>query len=146
MHRELTVLDLSCGAGVLPLDTDGVAAFLQIACFIDHQDPLGVPEPGRDEIMDIGADQRVVPAGPADQILYPARSVVTGVFGDRPAVLDRQRREQPGHEVPDPAPRFGPGEACLDRVHQLAEQLRPSLSIYSVGGSHRRVLRSPHNR
>lgn len=36
-------------------------------------------------------------------------------------------------------PRFRPGEARLDRVHQLAEQLRPSLSVYSVGGSHRRI-------
>jgi hypothetical protein len=27
-------------------------------------------------------------------------------------------------------------------VHQLVEQLRPSLSIYSVNGSHRRILRS----
>jgi hypothetical protein len=37
-------------------------------------------------------------------------------------------------------PRFGPGEASLDRVHQRLEQLRLSLSIYSVSGSHRRIF------
>lgn len=43
------------------------------------------------------------------------------------------------HEVADPASWLGPGEAGLDRVHQLAEQLNPSLSVYSVSGSHRRI-------
>src|SRR4051812_16399808 len=100
---------------------------------------------GSDKIPDIGTARRVVPTGPADQVLHASRVVVTGMFRDRPAVLHRQRRQQPVHEAPDPAPRLGSGEARPDRVHQLAEQLRPSLSIYSVSGGHRRVLIGPHN-
>jgi hypothetical protein len=60
---------------------------------------------------------------------------VACVFRDRPAVLGRQRRQQPGHEVPDPAPGLGPGETRLDRVHQRFGQLRPSLNIYSVAAA-----------
>ncbi len=93
MHRELTVLDLPRGAGILPLDTDGVGALLQIPGLVDHQDPVGMPEPGRDEITDVGTHQSVVPAGSTDQILHTARPGVPGVFRDRPAVLNRQRRE-----------------------------------------------------
>ncbi len=89
MHRELAVLDLPGGAGVLPLHADGPGAFLQIAGLVDQQHAVGMPELGGHEIPHVGADQCVVPARPADQVLHAARAVVAGVFGDRPAVLDR---------------------------------------------------------
>lgn len=78
--------------------------FFQILGLVDQQQPVRVPKFGRAEVTNVGTDRGVVPACPTDQVLHTACRGVTGVFCDRSALLGRQRRKQPGHEVPDPAP------------------------------------------
>jgi hypothetical protein len=78
-------------------------------------------------------------------MLHPARRPVTGMLGDRPAVLPRQISQQSQHERPSPPPRLHPAEPARDLAHQLIEQPRPPAGVYAVASGHRTVIESPHN-
>ena len=107
MHRELAVFDLPGGAGVLALHSDGVQALLQITCLVDQQNPVRVPEPGRDEIADVAAYEGVVPtARPRRSRIPPGPSspacsaivqqFLTGSGASSPVTKSRTRRRGSG--------------------------------------------------
>jgi hypothetical protein len=67
----------------------GVPALLQIHRLVDDQHRLGITEVLADELADIGADRGIVPLHPGQQVLHPVRAHVSGMLGDRPAILGR---------------------------------------------------------
>jgi hypothetical protein len=111
------------------LHPDGVHAFLDVPGLVDHQHRAGITQPFGDIAAQVVADRGVVPDRLAQQVLHPVRVVVTGMFGDGPAVLTGQPRQQPQHEPPDPAPRFDPGEPRRDLVHQRVEHRLPLVTV-----------------
>lgn len=52
----------------------------------------------------------------------------------------------PRHEASDPVPRFRPPKACSIVSINVSNSIGQSLSIYSVGGTRRRVFSSPYTR
>lgn len=60
------------------------------------------------------------------RVLHADWTRVTGLLGERPAVLARQIFEQPQHERPCPTARFHSGEPARHVGHQaLAQRLQP---------------------
>ena len=70
---------------------------------------------------------------------WAAAMLVTGVLGDRPAVLPVQPGEHPQHQPGGVAQRLVPGEQRRDPVHHLTERRLPPASIYAVSRGHRGV-------
>jgi len=87
VDRDLGVLDAARGAGVLALDPNGSGALLEIAGLVHHQHRLGVAKVLDEVGAHIIADRIVVPHRPGEQMLHPVGAGVSGVLGDRPAVL-----------------------------------------------------------
>lgn len=91
-HPDLSVLDPARGPGVLPLHPDGVNALLHVAGLVHDQDRVGDPQVLHDDRADVVTDGVGVPHRLAQQVLHPFRAGITGVLGDRPAVLAGQIR------------------------------------------------------
>jgi hypothetical protein len=68
-HRDLSVLDPSGSAGVLPLHPDRAGTFLQETCLVDDQDPTRITEMLADIATDVIAHRVGVPAGFTQQPL-----------------------------------------------------------------------------
>jgi hypothetical protein len=77
-------------------------------------------------------------------VLHPARRRITGVLGDRPAILARQPGQQAQHERPRPPPRLHPAEPAPDPQHQLIEHAQPTAGAYAVASGHRKVITCLH--
>jgi hypothetical protein len=71
------------------------------------------------------------PPGPAEQVLHAVRGGLSGPLGDAPAVLARQVRQQPQHQIPYPAPGFNPGEPAGYPAHLDLERLLPAGRVYA---------------
>ena len=136
------VLDAACGAGVLPLDADGVLAFLQVAGLVEYEHPFGL---GGDLLPGRGgrgiADGVLVPDRVVEEVLEPPRVGVSGVLRDRPAVLAGQVSLKPGDGVGGQAPGLDPGEPARAR----AQQLGGHLTDYAHGSGCRCRLFLCHN-
>jgi hypothetical protein len=92
------------------------------------------------------ADAVGVPPGACQQVLHPVRRRVTGMLGDRPAVLARQFGQQAQHERPRPAPRLHAAEPGPDLDHQLIEYPQPAARVYAVASGHQQIITSRHKR
>jgi hypothetical protein len=62
-----------------------MGAFLQIAGLVRDQHRVGIAELLDHVVTQIVAQPVGVDAGPVQQVLYPVRTRIAGVFGDRPA-------------------------------------------------------------
>jgi hypothetical protein len=91
-------------------------AFLQIAGLVDHQNTLGVAEPVDHHLPHVVADGVGVPFRPVEQALHGVRAVMPGVFGQLPARLDLEVREQAGDELGRRPPCFDPGEPARETI------------------------------
>jgi len=93
------------------------------------------------------ADRVLIPHGTSEQVLHPIRAGVAGVLGDRPAVLARQRRQQPQHERPGPPSWLHPAEPARDPAQQLVQPCLPSsrIYVYAVACGHRLISGCRHN-
>ena len=85
-----------------------------------------------------------IPPGPRQQMLHPIRRGIPGMLSDCPAVLARQRRQQPQHERPGMTPRLCPAETRADPEHQLIEHPQPPGKVYAVASGHRKIIMSLH--
>ena len=110
IDRDLGVLDPPGGPGVLALHPNGVSALLQVAGLVHHQHGIHLAEPLHDIPAQVVTHAVGIPFRLPQQVLQAVRRVVTGVLGQRPAVLPPDRRHQPGHVVSSGAPRLGPAE------------------------------------
>src|SRR5215510_13528126 len=82
------------------------------------------------EAIDAALDR--LPAGPAEQVPHAVRTRLPGPLGDRPAVLARKVRQQPGYQVPQPATGLNPREPTRYPAHQDLERLLPAGRVYAV--------------
>ncbi|MDQ0578442.1 hypothetical protein QF030_000620 [Streptomyces rishiriensis] len=145
VYGDLGVLDPARGSGVLALDPDARGALLQVPGLVNNQYGALVSEVLDYEVPYLVADFVGIPAGPAEKVLHAGRTGVTGVLGDRPAVLPRQVHEQPQHEHPRPAARFHPGEPARHLAHQAIEYRLPPGKVYAVAHGHRLIFDCRHN-
>lgn len=137
---DLGVFDPPGGAGVLTLDTDGVGALLHVPGLVDHQHRVLVVEVLQDVLAHVVAHAVGIPLGPAEQVLHAVRGGLPGPLGDAPAVLPRQVRQQPQHEVPHPAPGLNTSEPTRYPAHQGLERLLPAGRVYAVTSGHRVIV------
>ena len=144
VDRDLGVLDLARGAGVLPLHPGRGGPLLDIPGLIHHQDRAGVPQVLDDVIPHVITYPVGIPAGPLQQVLHPIRGRLPGLHGQRPAVLARQPGQQPEHERPRPPPRLHPAETRPDAQHELIDQAQPARRIYAVGSGHCTIVKVQH--
>jgi hypothetical protein len=121
-----------------------VPALLQIPRLIDDQDPVGGAEMIDDEATQLAGDRIGVPHRAGQQLLHPPRPGLTGLLGQRPAVLrplqaqqGQQHRAQPGPGLPAP-------DMPTDAFQQVIDVAAPSCGPYSVARGHRRGVRCPH--
>lgn len=126
---DLGVLDPARGAGVLPLDSNGVGAFLHVAGLVDHQHRLVVVQMLHHVVTHLVADLVGIPIRPPEQVLHAVRGPVPGPLGDGPAVLARQVRQQAEYQLPGPASGFDPCEASRYPL------IRPSNASCQQAGS-----------
>lgn len=129
---DLGVFDSARGAGVLALDADCVDALLHVTGLVDHEYCLVVVQVLDDVVAQVVTDGVGVPLGAAQQVLHGVRSRLPGPFGDGPAVLPREVREQSQHQVPYSATGFDPGKPACNAVHQALERFLPAGSVYAV--------------
>ena len=146
VDRDLGVLDPPGGAGVLALDPDRCGALLEVAGLVHHQHRLRIAQVLDHVVAEVIAHLVLVPHRPGQQMLHPVRVGVTGVLGDRPAVLSWQVREQAAHERPGSPPKIRPSEPTCDPAQQLVEQLLPAggVDVYAVACGHC-LMFGPHN-
>jgi hypothetical protein len=138
-HADLGVLDPSGRAGVLPLDTDGVHALLQVAGLVDHQDPVRVTEPVDDDLPQVVTHRVGVPFRPVEQPLHRVRAAVSGLLRQLPGRLDLQVREQAGDEVGSRPAGLDPGEPVGERASHQVDDSPPMSRLYAVALGHRKV-------
>jgi hypothetical protein len=79
-------------------------------------------------------------------VLHAVRIGFPGVLGDGPAILPRQIRQQPEHELPGPPPSLHPGEPTGHPIEQPVGLGRPPGSPYAVAHGHRLIISRRHNR
>jgi hypothetical protein len=100
---DLGVLDPAPGAGVLPLDSNGVGAFLHVAGLVNHQRRLVVVQMLHHVVTHLVADLVGIPLRPPEQVLHavrgpdPAHSAMVQQFlrgrsDNRPSTNFRARR------------------------------------------------------
>jgi hypothetical protein len=77
---------------------------------VDDQHGIRFAEVVDHELAQIGRDAVGVPHRPVQEVLHPARTDLTGVFGDRPAVLAGQLGKHAVQERGEPAPGLHPAE------------------------------------
>jgi hypothetical protein len=124
-HPDLSVLDPSRRARVLPGHPGGLGALLQEPRLIDHQHTPGVAQVLHDILTQIITDQVSIPVGRHQQPLHPIRAGLPSPFGQRPGVLTLHRRQQTTHVRGHTPPRLGPGEPRPDPGMNLRQTLSP---------------------
>lgn len=78
-------------------------------------------------------------------MLQAVRCAVSGMLGDRPAILPWQVRQESQDEGPCATSRFDPREAARDPAHQGIEQVPPASGVYAMACGHRLIFVCPHN-
>ena len=104
----------------------GLAALLQEAGLVHHQDPAWVAELLDDVAAHVVAERVWVPSGGGQQPLHPVRGGLLGVLGQLPAVLAVDPAKQPAQEPGGPAADLRAGEPWTDPLAQPLELRRPS--------------------
>jgi hypothetical protein len=145
VDRDLAVVDLAGGAGVLALHPSGGGALLQIAGLVDDQHRLRVAEMADHVVAHVIAQGVGIPHRPGEQVLQSVRAGGAGVLGDRPAVLAWQVGQQPTHQRPGVPPRLHPTEPARDAAHQLVKRRPPADGVYAVACGHRLISGCRHN-
>jgi hypothetical protein len=92
------------------------------------------------ELAQVGRDPVGVPHRPVQEVLHPTRAGLTGVFGDRPAVLAGQLGEHAIQERGEPAPGLHPAEPRSYPTEQLLARCGPSAGLYAVARGHRVIF------
>ena len=121
-HPDLAVLDAACGAGVLAFDAGRLVALLQEAGLVEHQHGIRIAE-----VLDhIGAQviaHRIgIPVHAGEEVLHAIGAGIAGRFGQVPAVLALERREQALQIGSGASARFDaaePGSNPGDRDHPV---------------------------
>jgi hypothetical protein len=111
---DLGVVDLAGGADVLALHPHRVSALLEVASLVDHQHRGPVSQVLQQVVADVVVDPVVVPDRSGQQVLQTVRGGLTGVLGERPAVLSGQVGQQPEHERPGASSWLDPAEPARD--------------------------------
>ncbi len=142
---HLGVLDPACGARVLALYPDGRGSLLQVPGLVHDQHGVLVAEMVDHEAPHVVADSVSVPGRSAEQMPHAGRTCVTGMLGDRPAVLPREVGKQAEHERPRPATRLHSGEPARHLGHQALECLLPNSRHYAGVRGGRVIIGCPHN-
>jgi hypothetical protein len=132
-HPDLGVLDPAGGAGVLPLGSDRTGPLLDVSGLVHDQHRVGVTEMFHRDIPHVVAHLIGIPYRPRQQVLHPVRRRVSGVLGDRPAVLARQVGQQSLHERARPPPWLHPFEPLRHPCHHRVELLPPAHRIHFSG-------------
>jgi len=122
--RDLRVLHAAGGAGVLALHPHGLGALLQVAGLVHHQHRPRVAQMLDQVGAEVVTHPVVVPRRAGQQVLHPIRRGVSGVLGDRPAVLAWQVGQQTLDERPGPPSWLHPRKPARDPAQQL---LQPGL-------------------
>jgi hypothetical protein len=94
-HPDLTVVDLACGAGVLPLHPGRALAFLDEPGLVGDQNPALVADRLDQAGPDLVTNRVPVETRAAQQRLHRVRSVIAGLLREGPTVPPFQRRHQP---------------------------------------------------
>lgn len=144
-HADLAVLDASCGAGVLPLRPRRGPALLHEAGLIDDQNTAVGAEVADGVGAQVVTDGIGVPAGVAQQALHRPGPGVTGLFGQLPAVLALDIRQQPEQTGAGGGSRLNSAELSRNPGHGLVDHRPPLGRVYAMACGHRTIFRSPHN-
>jgi hypothetical protein len=110
------------------MPSSAVDALLHEAGLIDDEDPVGIADLVGDIAAKVVADRVGVPACCVEQSLHLVRSPVTGRLGQGPAVLVRQRRQQPEQVARRLSARLYPTEPRREDRHQILEAGQPTRS------------------
>jgi hypothetical protein len=145
IDRHLGVLDPPGGPGVLALHPNGVGSFLEVASLVHHQHCIDRAEPLHDIPAQVVPHSIGIPFRLPQKVLQAVWRVVTGMLSQRPAVLHRQPRHQPGDRIPRQPPRLHPREPRRDPPHQPIELHPPTTRVYAVARGHGEIFLSPHN-
>ncbi|OLM23001.1 hypothetical protein Ae706Ps2_1434 [Pseudonocardia sp. Ae706_Ps2] len=79
----------------------------------------------QDVAAQVVADPVDVPVRGAQQPLHPVRRHRPGVFGEGPAVLPLEPREQASQVGSDPPARLDPAETARDQLHHRVQRGHP---------------------
>lgn len=148
-HRgdpSLTVIEIRVpgGAAVLPLDPDRAGPLLHVAGLVDDQHRPLVVQVLHHVTPHVVTDRIGVPLGPAEQVVHRVWRGLPDPFGDRPAVLAREVRQETEHQPLDSPTGLHACEAARDPVHQALECVLPSGRVYAVTCGHRLIVRCLH--
>jgi hypothetical protein len=129
------------------LHPDRAGALFEVPSLVDHQHRSRVTEVIDQVVAHVVANSVVVPDRPGQQVLQAIRGGISGVLGDRPAVLARQVGQQPHHERPGPPSGLHPAEPARDPTQQLLQPRLPAGGInpYAVACGHRLIFGCSHN-
>ena len=72
-----------------------------------------------------------LPVCAAQQPLHPIRADITRMLRQRPAILPPQARDQPGHILTDPGPRFRAPEPARDPLMHPVQLRRSKIDHHA---------------
>ena len=122
-HADLAVFDAAGGAGILPLHARGFVALLEKAGFVENQHGGGIIEMLAHIGLQVVADGIGIPLRPRQKVLHAIRRRITSGFGQLPAVLPLDRRQQPTQIRPRPSTRFSPRKPRRKPVTHVGNRL-----------------------
>ena len=91
-----------------------MGSFLEVASFVHHEHGIDRAEPVHDIPAQVVPHSIGIPFRLPQKVLQAVWRVVTGMLSQRPAVLHRQPRHQPGDRIPRQPPRLHPREPRRD--------------------------------
>jgi hypothetical protein len=109
-YSDLAVLDSSCRAAVLALDSHRFGALFEKARLINHQHPLGIAQMLQDIAAQVVSHQGCVPIIGSQQSLDSIWGLVAQILGQLPAVLAFHGPQQSFQIGQGSSVRFPPGE------------------------------------
>jgi hypothetical protein len=92
-----------------------------------------------DEVAYVVAQAVGLPHSLSQQPLHRLRSQVSGLFGQPPAVLALDARQQASQERSDGAARLHQHEPTGDSRHRLVQQLLTPARVYAMAHGHRGI-------
>jgi hypothetical protein len=144
-YADLRVLEAAGSAGVLPLHSRRGPALLQEAGLVDDENRIVGAEVFGGVGTQVVADRVGVLSGIAQQTLQGPGPLVARSFGQLPAVLPLDARQQPEQVGTGCRPGLNAPEPARDPGHDLVEHRPPSDRVYAMACGHRTIFRSPHN-
>ena len=124
-HADLAVLDPAGGPCTLSRDAGRLLAFLQKTGLVEHQDGIGIAELFDNIGLQVVPHSVGVPPRARQKLLDTIRRAVAGRFGQLPAVLALDRRQQAAKIGSRSTARLRSPETRRDAIHNIVQTRQP---------------------